>query len=154
MANGNRVRSTLSGRSRSLIGVDGSGRMRLCCACRVISRSNRRSEHAQSSRSDLKVERRPHGCDFAIERNEQPAPACADIGSRALEDAKIALAPDMPENATACEPEHQNPALSLGDEKTQPASIEPLPRAKRRSRNTILLVSDEHARAAARLNSP
>jgi hypothetical protein len=100
------------------------------------------------------VERRLHSCDFPIERNEQPAPACADIGSRALEDAKIALLPDKPENATACEPEHRKPALRPGYVKAQLASIEPLPRAKPRSGNSILIVSDEYARAAARLNSP
>src|SRR5258707_1025594 len=87
-------------------------------------------------------------------RAQLPAPACADIGSRALEDAKIALLPDKPENATACEPEHRKPALCLGDVKAQLASIEPLPRAKPRSGNSILIVSDEYARAAARLNSP
>ena len=100
------------------------------------------------------MERRPHGCDFPIERNEQPAPACADIGSRALEDAKIALLPDKPENATTCEPEHRKPALCLGDVKAQLASIEPLARAKPRYGNSILIVSDEYARAAARLDIP
>jgi len=100
--------------------------------CRIMSRYNRRNEHAQSSWSDLKVERRPHSCDFPIERNEQPAPTCAYIGSRALEDAKIALLPDKPENATASEPEHRKAALRLGYIKAQLARIEPLSRAKRR----------------------
>ena len=100
------------------------------------------------------MERRPHGCDFPIERNEQPAPACADIGSRALEDAKILLPLDKPENATASEPEHRKPALCLGDVKAQLASIEPLARAKPRYGNSILIVSDEYARAAARLDIP
>src|SRR5260370_232960 len=39
-ATGDRVRSGLRGGSRSLIGADGSGRVRLCCARRIMSRSN------------------------------------------------------------------------------------------------------------------
>ena len=100
------------------------------------------------------MERRPHSYDFPIERNEQPAPTCAYIGTRALEDAKIALLLDKPENATASEPEHRKPALRLGYVNAQLASIEPLPRAKPQSGNSILIVSDEYARAAARLNIP
>jgi hypothetical protein len=100
------------------------------------------------------VERQLHSCDFPIERNKQPAPVRAYTGSRALEDAKIALLPDKPENATACEPEHRKPALRPGYVKAQLTSIEPLPHPKPRSGNAILIVSDEYARAAARLNSP
>jgi hypothetical protein len=97
-----------------------------------MSRYNRRNEHAHGSWSDLKVERRPHSCDFPVECNEQPAPACGYIGSRALEDTKIALLPDKPENATASEPETRKPALRLGDVNAQLASIEPFPPAERR----------------------
>src|ERR1700694_2089305 len=59
-----------------------------------------------------------------------------------------------PRMARACEPEHRKPALRPGYVKAQLASIEPLPRAKPRSGNSILIVSDEYARAAARLNGP
>ncbi|MEA3160624.1 MAG: hypothetical protein QOD95_2172, partial [Gammaproteobacteria bacterium] len=71
------------------------------------------------------MERRPHGGDFPVERNEQPAPACAYVGRRALQDTKVPRSLDEPENATASEPEHRKPALGPGDVKTQLASIEP-----------------------------
>jgi hypothetical protein len=100
------------------------------------------------------VERRPHSCDFPVERDEQPAPTCAYIGSRALEDPKIALLLDKPENATASEPEHRKPALGLGDVEAQLAAVEPLSRANPRYHNSIFIVSDKYARAAARLNIP
>jgi hypothetical protein len=117
-----------------------------------LSRSNRRREHAQGAWSDLVVEWRSHRCDFPVERHQQPLPACADIGSRALDDAKIALLLGKLEHATAGKPEHRKPALRLGNVKAQLATIESLPRAKPRHGDSILIVSDQHARAAARLD--
>jgi hypothetical protein len=100
------------------------------------------------------VERRPHGGDFPVERNEQPAPACAYVGGRALQDTKVPRSLDEPENATASEPEHRKPALGPGDIKTQLASIEPFSSAKRRQGDQVFIVSNEYEWAAARLDIP
>jgi len=77
------------------------------------------------------VERRPHGGDFPVERNEQPAPACAYVGGRALQDTKVPRSLDEPENATANEPEHRKPAFSPR------SSLSRLPNAGREIRYSL-----------------
>ena len=61
------------------------------------------------------MQRRPHGFNLTIERNEQPAAARADIGRIALEDAQVALLIEKAENAAAGKRKHRCPTLHLGN---------------------------------------
>jgi hypothetical protein len=118
----------------------------------ILPRSLSRSEHAQRAGAAPVVQRRAHHRDLAVERDQQPLPARADIGARALEDAEVALPAGEPQNAAAGEPEHRQPALRVGDINTQLAAIEPLTPAESRHAHPILVVADEDDRAAARLD--
>jgi hypothetical protein len=90
-----------------------------------------------------------HGFDLTVERNEQALPTRADFSRIPFEDAQIALLIEEAENTAAGKREHRRPTLHSGNVETQLSPIESISPSEGWHRETILVVSNEHARAAA-----